>query len=102
MRIVFLVCLWAGSAAAEPVDTLVARELGKTPLLDDLAELTDTIGGRPTGSPALDQAIDWAVGKLKAAGVETAGSESYVAPRNWLPRVETAEVVAPRFEKQPV
>jgi len=102
MRIVFLVvCLSVGSAAAEPVDTLVARELGKTPVLDDLAELTDTIGGRPTGSPALDQAIDWAVGKLKAAGVETVRTESYVAPRNWLPRVETAELVAPRFEKQP-
>jgi carboxypeptidase Q len=84
-----------------PTDLVVAKLLGSTPLIDDLRELTDTIGGRPTGSPAMDKAVDWAADKLRAAGLETVRIESYTAPRNWLPRVETAEIVTPRYEAQP-
>jgi len=88
-------------AAPSPTDTLIAKLLGPTPVLDDLRELTDSIGGRPTGSPAMDKAIDWALARLKAAGADAVRAETYTAPRNWLPRVETAEVTSPRYEAQP-
>ena len=94
-----VVCVCVGSARgapSEPVEQLVARELGNTPMLADLQELTDTIGGRPTGSAAFDRAADWALDKLRTAGLENVHAESYTAPRNWLPRTETAEIVAPQ------
>jgi len=91
----------AFAAPARPTDTLVANLLGPTPILDDLRDLTDNVGGRPTGSPAMDKAIDWAMTRLKAAGADAVRAETYVAPRNWLPRVETAEVTSPRYDAQP-
>ncbi|MEP6861047.1 MAG: M28 family peptidase [Deltaproteobacteria bacterium] len=106
MRRLLVVTLLAVSATAvaappAPTDTLIAKLLGPTPVLDDLRELTDSIGGRPTGSPAMDKAIDWAMARLRAAGVDDVRAETYVAPRNWLPRIETAEVTSPRYDAQP-
>jgi hypothetical protein len=95
------VCAVSGSAAPAPTDTLIANLLGPTPVLDDLRELTDSIGGRPTGSPAMDKAIDWAMARLKAAGADAVRAETYIAPRNWLPRTETAEITSPRYDAQP-
>ena len=37
---------------------LAGRALGQTPMLDDLEELCDRIGGRPTGSKACERAVD--------------------------------------------
>src|SRR5438093_1992280 len=85
-----------GTAAA-----LVARTLGPTPILADLQELTDTLGGRPTGSPALDQAVEWGAAKLRAAGLENVRTEEYAAGGVWVPISESGEVVAPRHAWQP-
>jgi carboxypeptidase Q len=85
----------AVSTAAPPPDELLARTLAPTPVLDDLQELTDVIGGRPTGSRALDGAVDWAVEKLRSAGLDEVHTEAYACPRVWLPRVEQAEITAP-------
>src|SRR5258708_17563799 len=52
---------------------LAGRALGETPMLSDLAELCDRIGGRPTGSPACERAVDWAAAKLRAAGPDAEG-----------------------------
>lgn len=77
--------------AADPVATLVARTLGPTPIASDLAALTDGVGGRPTGSPALDRAVQWAMDAFRAAGLEPR-IEAYNVPLQWLPRVERLEV----------
>ena len=37
-----------------------------------LAELTDTVGGRVTGSPAAQKAIEWAVNQMKMNGLTNA------------------------------
>ncbi len=61
-----------GVAHAETgdVDRLVAALLGDTPLVEDLRQLTDEIGGRPDGSEANRRSVDWALEKFRAAGVE--------------------------------
>ncbi|MBI3450355.1 MAG: M28 family peptidase [Acidobacteria bacterium] len=88
-------------AAAAPVPgdpavrALVARALGETPLVDDLRELCDRIGGRPTGSPALDRAVDWAAAKFRAAGVESVTLETFTVPGLWLGDRAEAACVAP-------
>jgi len=71
------------ASASPPGDAaglLAAREHGPTPLLDDLRDLCDGIGGRPTGSKACDHAVDWAVARFRAAGVEHTWTETYTIP----------------------
>ena len=53
--------------------------------------LTDRIGGRPTGSPANLRAVDWALARFKAAGVD-ARREAFQMPALWLERSATATV----------
>src|SRR5690606_6328380 len=78
-----LVLLASGRAhAASEVDTLLASMLGDTPVLDDLRELTDTIGGRLTGSDANRAAVEWAMQTLRRAGVP-ATSEPFEMPMQW-------------------
>jgi carboxypeptidase Q len=97
MRIIAVVMIvgLAAPALAAPADELIARAFAGGAVVDDLRELVDTIGGRPSGSPALERAVDWALARFKAAGVDVVRAESYEAPRLWLPRKETAELIAP-------
>ena len=93
----------AGRAhAADPAPAaLFARLLGPTPVVDDLKELTDAIGGRPTGSPAEARAVAWALERFRAAGLENVHAEVYTAPRLWLPGAESGEVTAPVYPGEP-
>ena len=70
---------------------LVAALAGDTPLAADFAELTDRIGGRPTGSEANRRAIAWGVEKFRAMGV-AARAEPYTMPGLWLERSAAATV----------
>lgn len=70
---------------------LVAALQGDTPLLADLEQLTDEIGGRPTGSPANRRAVEWALGRFKAMGVP-ARAETFRMPDLWLERSATATI----------
>lgn len=101
---VLLVALYGAAApraatgqqpAESPARRLAARAVGPTPLVDDLRELCDTIGGRPTGSAACDRAVDWAAARFKAAGVDSVAVESFGMPASWLPRRAEAECLAP-------
>jgi len=64
-------------------------------MLADLRELCDRIGGRPTGSPACERAIDWAAARLKAAGVDSVTTESFSVPVQWAAVSAEARCVAP-------
>jgi carboxypeptidase Q len=59
-----------------------------------LAVLTDNIGNRLSGSPALDRAIEWAVGEMKRDGLENVHTEPVMVPR-WVRGSERAEIVLP-------
>ena len=85
----------AASAPPDPAAALVARALGPTPLMDDLRELCDRIGGRPAGSPANDRAVDWAAARLREAGVDAVTLESFTVPGLWLPGPTEAACVSP-------
>jgi carboxypeptidase Q len=45
-------------AADDVQQRLTRRAFSNTPILSDLHELCDGIGGRPTGSPACNRAIE--------------------------------------------
>lgn len=87
--------VFAGSENGGPseVERLVAAVLGPTPLEDDLRELTDGIGGRPTGSAANRAAVDWAAKTLREAGVEV-HREPFEMPALWLEKRATSTVAS--------
>lgn len=68
--------------AQDDVDVLVAAMLGETPIIDDLRELTDGIGGRQTGSAANEAAVEWAVRTFRGSGVP-ATAERFEMPMQW-------------------
>jgi hypothetical protein len=82
--ICFLVPLQLISKTSE-ADSLVAAMLKQTPLKEDLRQLCDEIGGRPTGSKANLEAVEWALKKFKQAGI-IAKKEKFIMPKFWLER----------------
>ena len=74
---------------------LVARALADAPIFDDLAELCDGIGGRPTGAPAAYKAIEWGARKFRAASLNPV-LEPFEIPNLWLPMSAEASAMAPR------
>jgi hypothetical protein len=81
----------AGAAQAGDAQRLAGAMLGDTPMVNDLRDLTDRVGGRPTGSPANQKAVEWALERFKAAGVE-ARREPFRMPGLWLERSASATV----------
>lgn len=74
---------------------LINRANQPTPMMSDLEELCDTIGGRPTGSPACNRAVAWGVAKFKSIGVDSVTAESFDVPNLWLPESAEAIVISP-------
>lgn len=85
---IIIICLFVPSllvSQTSEVDSLVAAMLKQTPLQEDLRQLCDEIGGRPTGSKANLEAVEWAMKKFKEAGL-IAKKESFTMPKSWLER----------------
>ena len=70
---------------------LYNRLLNETPILENLHELCDEIGGRVTGTEANMRSIDWAMNKFKEAGVKC-WKEKFTVKRKWEEISATAEV----------
>jgi hypothetical protein len=73
---------WAAPGAEEPVDlgmvTRIRDEgLNDSKVMDTLAHLTDVIGPRLTGSPALREANEWTRRQLEAWGLQGAHLERW-------------------------
>jgi len=73
---------------------LIGEAVGSTFAWQRLAVLTDTIGNRLSGTPQLDQAIQWAVAEMKKDGLENVHTEKAMVPR-WVRGSESAEIVEP-------
>jgi hypothetical protein len=80
--------------SGDDTQRLAARALGDTPIFADLEELCDGIGGRPTGSPAAQKAVEWAAAKFRAIGLEPS-VEPFRVPNLWLPISAEAAAIAP-------
>ncbi|CEK10858.1 M28 family peptidase [Legionella hackeliae] len=97
-----LISLSTTNYAAEicnPLNLLISKTLEPTPIIDDLRYLTDQIGGRPTGSVAMNEAMQWSLKRFQEAGFNNAHLEKYTAPKNWLANIETGEITAPQTNK---
>src|SRR5712692_6428374 len=88
------VCLCAALAQG-PSDRVIAEALKPSPLKSDLRRLTDEIGGRVPGTPAMQKAVDWGVQALKAAGADSVHTEKFTIPASWAEDATQMSVVAP-------
>lgn len=60
-----------------------------------LEELSDTIGGRVTGTPACQRAIVWGLAKMEAIGLANVHAEKWLLSRGWTRVSADAELLAP-------
>ncbi len=65
------VLMWAQQPAEmKPVTDRLAASIYNGPSMATLGELSDTIGGRLTGSPAYVRSTEWAAAKFRIYGIE--------------------------------
>jgi hypothetical protein len=62
---------------------LIAEALKPSPLESNLRRLTDEIGGRVPGTPALKRAVDWGMAAFKEAGADTVHTEEFTIQHSW-------------------
>lgn len=77
-------------AAAKLIGAALEDDRG----LQRLEFLCDRIGNRLSGSPALDNAIAWAVAEMKKAGLENVQTQPVMVPK-WVRSRESAVLLSP-------
>ncbi len=82
-------------SCTELAPQMIQSALGTSPLEENLRYLTDTIGGRVTGTPAADRAADWAVQAFRHAGVDEVHTEKFTIPVGWTEGHTHLEILAP-------
>ncbi len=75
--------LSALAIAQTPADQIIAEALKPSPLENNLRQLTDQIGGRIPGTPAMQGAINWGIGGLTAAGADSVHTEEFKIQASW-------------------
>jgi len=60
-----------------------------------LTELSDEVGGRVTGSPQDQKAINWGLAKMNAIGLQNVRAEKWTMWKGWTRGKAEAEMVAP-------
>jgi carboxypeptidase Q len=88
-----LVCLClilsAISFAANPPNEaadaarIIHAALEPSSLESNLRRLTDEIGGRVPGTPAMQRAVEWGVAMFKGAGADRVQTEEFTIPYSW-------------------
>lgn len=75
---------------------VIATTLGPSPMGENLRKLTDEIGGRMTGSPAMKRAVEWGVEAFRQAGVDAVHTEKYTIPVTWSEGETRLTVLSPQ------
>ena len=86
-----MLALPAALPAQSELQRLMDAVQGQTPMIADLRDLTDRVGGRATGSPGDRAGVQWAMERFQSAGV-TARSEAFLMPETWLERSASATI----------
>jgi hypothetical protein len=87
--------LLVSAAAQNSSDTIFAEALKPSPLDKQLRVLTDEIGGRVPGTPAMDRAIQWGLASFKAAGGENVHAEQFTIAQGWGEAATSFQVTSP-------
>lgn len=77
------VCLAANPAENDDSARIIESALQPSPIESNLRHLTDEIGGRVSGTPAMQWAIEWGVQMLATAGADNVHTETFTIPHSW-------------------
>jgi carboxypeptidase Q len=64
-------------------DRLMQEALKPSSIESNLRGLTDEIGGRVPGTPAMQRAVEWGVQAFKQAGADSVHTEEFAIPNSW-------------------
>ena len=67
----------------KPVADRLAASVYTGPSITTLRELTDTFGGRLTGSPAYVASTEWAAARFRSYGIQNVKLEPFAIPAGW-------------------
>jgi carboxypeptidase Q len=82
-------------SCAELAPTMMQNALAASPLEENLRYLTNTIGGRLTGSPQAERAVQWAVEAFRRSRVDSVHIEKFTVPIGWSEGKTHVEILAP-------
>ena len=85
--------------AQEAADRVITEALKPSALEANLHRLTDEIGGRVPGTPAMQRAVDWGVDAFKAAGADGVHTENFTLPISWAEGATVVFVTAQNGDK---
>jgi len=91
----YLLVFLAPTFAQTSADRIIAEALKPSSIENNLERLTDQIGGRVPGTPAMDQAVQWGVDAFKAAGADSVRTENFTIESSWAEGATEMSVVAP-------
>ena len=92
-RVLFLLPLLLCAAFAQ---NLIIQEASKPSSLENnLQQLTDQIGGRVPGTPAMQKAVQWGIEAFKAAGADSVKTEEFPIQASWAEGATEMNVVTP-------
>jgi carboxypeptidase Q len=76
-------------------DRVIEEALKPSPLESNLEKLTDQIGGRVPGTPAMQKAVQWGEDAFKAAGADSVKTEDFPIKASWAEGATEMSVTAP-------
>ncbi|HLJ87687.1 MAG TPA: M20/M25/M40 family metallo-hydrolase [Candidatus Angelobacter sp.] len=85
----------ATDGTIKPLTAIAGEGMIGNHSFDYLEELSDQIGGRVTGSPQAQKAVEWGVAKMKAIGLTNVRAEKWQISRGWRRVSAEAELLAP-------
>src|SRR5713101_4237370 len=94
-----LALLFCTAFAQEAADRVITEALKPSALEANLHRLTDEIGGRVPGTPAMQRAVDWGVDAFKAAGADGVHTENFTLPISWAEGATVVFVTAQNGDK---
>lgn len=97
--LVVALCLSAGrnlnAQDSSDLDRVIAEALKPSAVEANLEQLTDGIGGRVPGTPAMQKAVDWGLSAFKASGADGVHAEEFRLQASWTEGATHMAVVAP-------
>lgn len=81
--------------AQDPAGRVISEALKPSSIDTNLQRLTDQIGGRVPGTPAMQRAVEWGVEAFRAAGADSVHTEDFEIQTSWAEGATQMSIVAP-------
>src|SRR2546423_1104185 len=92
-RVLALLAISTTVLAQTAADKLIQQAQQAPTLEKNLRVLTDEIGGRVPGTPAMERAVQWGVDAFKAAGADSVHTEAVKISSSWMEGNTQVEIV---------